>query len=89
MKITNNPVVAKAIFDKKMAEARAMETQLHARQFTFEDDLVRIVFNGLPSLVELEVKENCSTEHMFICINEVLVKVQQFRDKAAKDLIQK
>lgn len=87
MRASTNPVVAKQIFEKKMIQARLMEEELHNRRFTFEDNQLKIVFDGRPSMLELEVKEDCSTSHMFSSINLLLKQVQEFRDKAAKELI--
>lgn len=82
-----NVAIQQAIFKKKMEEAQRLEEDLEAQRFEHDTPAVRVVCSGKPTILELELKRDCSASHILNSINTVLAKAHIYRDRMAQDLI--
>lgn len=82
-----NKAVQEAIFTRKMQEAQALEVTLEAQRFEQDNDKVRVVCSGKPTIIELHIKDNCDAQTIITALNQVLHQAHVYRDGMAKDLI--
>jgi hypothetical protein len=84
-----NSALLKANFDNKMREAFALEAILEEKTFEISNESCYVKANGLPTILELEFKQDCSASQVLKAINETLHQAHIARDAMAKDLIRR
>ena len=82
-----NPAMVRILFDRKMKRAYELEPQLEATHFEHDDELCHIIMSGRPTLIQLDIKSDCTPNHLVQAINSVLEKVHIYREQMAKELI--
>lgn len=83
----SNQAIQEAIFIRKMKEAEQLEKELEAKTFEFKNDQVRVVCNGMPKILELNLLTDCTAKAVLNAINQVLAQAHLYRDGMARHLI--